>query len=177
MDWKKTIGNIAPTIGAVFGAPGIAVGTAIRSILNMSDTSSDEEVKAVLATPEGQEKVRLAEIAYKGQLLEAGIKEQEIAASDRNSARDMQKAALAPGQTDVFSKRFVYYFSIYWSIISALYIAFITFAHIPPENVRFADTILGFILGTSIASMFQYFLGSTSSSKSKDEIIQHMVKK
>lgn len=71
MDWKKTIGNIAPTIGAVFGAPGIAVGAAIRSILNMSDTSTDEEVKAAIATPEGQEKIRLAEIAYKSQVLQA----------------------------------------------------------------------------------------------------------
>jgi len=72
MDWKKIIGNAAPTIGAVFGAPGIAVGTAIRSILNMPENSSDDEVRQKAESPEGQEKIRLAEIAWKKALLEAG---------------------------------------------------------------------------------------------------------
>lgn len=114
-----------------------------------------------------------AEGAFK--LEELDVKREEIAITDKISARDMQKEALK--QDDKFSKRFVYYFSIFWSVISATYIGFITFGHIPPENVRYADTILGFILGTAIASMFQYFLGSTSSSKAKDETIHNMISK
>ena len=71
MDWKKTIAKYAPTVGAMFGAPGVVAGNAIRSILNLSDESTDEQVMEKLASPEGQEKVRLAEIAYRSQLLEA----------------------------------------------------------------------------------------------------------
>jgi hypothetical protein len=78
---------------------------------------------------------------------------------DRDSARNMQAEALK--QQDPFSKRFIYYFSIFWSWFSALYLASITFIEIPKENVRVVDTVLGFILGTAIAAMFSFFYGSS----------------
>lgn len=86
--------------------------------------------------------------------------------ADRADARDMQKVAL--GQDDVFSKRFVYYFAAAWSLFTMGYIAFITFAAVPPSSQRFADTILGFLLGTIVATIINYFFGSTKSSKDKD---------
>lgn len=84
-------------------------------------------------------------------------------------ARGMQNTALNQG--DTFSKRFVYYFASFWSLCAALYIAFITFGNIPAGNVRFADTILGFILGTVIATILNFFFGSSSGSKAKTEIL------
>jgi uncharacterized membrane protein YwzB len=57
----------------------------------------------------------------------------------------------------------------FWSILSATYIGFITFGEIPESNIRFADTILGFVLGTMVASMFQFLLGSSLGSRKKDE--------
>jgi hypothetical protein len=56
-----------------------------------------------------------------------------------------------------------------WSVLSATYIGFITFGEIPESNIRFADTILGFVLGTMVASMFQFLLGSSLGSRSKDK--------
>jgi len=94
---------------------------------------------------------------------------------DRANARSMQVAALR--QNDLLSKRFVYYFAAFWSITAALYIAFITFGDIPESNVRFADTILGFILGTVIATIIQFFFGSSVGSKEKDSALEAMVKK
>jgi len=47
--------------------------------------------------------------------------------------------------------------------------ATVTFSSIPQENVRFADTILGFMLGTVMASMFSFLLGSSFGSRVKDE--------
>jgi hypothetical protein len=91
----------------------------------------------------------------------------EMAYGDRANARAMQVAALQ--QTDLFSKRFVYYFAIFWSVTAALYIAFITFGEIPEANVRFADTILGFLLGTVVATIIQFFMGSSMGSKEKDK--------
>lgn len=84
-------------------------------------------------------------------------------------ARNMQNNAL--NQNDVFSKRFVYFFASFWSICAALYIAFITFGTIPESNIRFADTILGFILGTVIATILNYFFGSSSGSQKKTELL------
>jgi hypothetical protein len=94
----------------------------------------------------------------------------EMAYGDKANARAMQVEALK--QDDMLSKRFVYYFATFWSIAAALYIAFITFGDIPESNVRFADTILGFILGTIIATIVQFFFGSSMGSKEKEQFIE-----
>lgn len=99
----------------------------------------------------------------------------EMVFEDRANARNMQVEALR--QDDLLSKRFVYYFAAFWSITAAIYIAFITFGDIPESNVRFADTILGFILGTVIATIIQFFFGSSVGSKEKDSALEAMVKK
>jgi hypothetical protein len=99
----------------------------------------------------------------------------EAAYGDRANARAMQIAAMQ--QKDIFSKRFVYYFATFWSITAAMYIGFITFGDIPEANVRFADTILGFILGTIIATIVQFFFGSSMGSKEKEEFIERRSEK
>ncbi|MFT7880937.1 MAG: hypothetical protein ABXS91_11155, partial [Sulfurimonas sp.] len=88
---------------------------------------------------------------------------------DRGNARDMQKSALS--QDDLFSKRFVYYLASFWSLVGAAYIFLITFYDIPEENVRFADTVLGFLLGTIVATVINFFFGSSKGSKDKTSIL------
>lgn len=127
----------------------------------------------VIPDPVAKEKAKaeLLALQQKGELKleEFDVKREEIAAGDRDSARDMQEAAL--GQDDLLAKRFIYYYAVFWSLFSALYIACITFVEIPADNKRFADTILGFLLGTAIASMFQYFFGSSAGSKQKTNLM------
>lgn len=91
----------------------------------------------------------------------------EQANKNTADARAMQVAALAQG--DIIAKRFVLYLAAFWSIVAALYIGAITFMPIPEENVRFADTVLGFLLGTIVATIMNFFMGSSSGSKNKDE--------
>jgi len=88
---------------------------------------------------------------------------------DRDSARDMQKTALI--QTDTFSKRFVYYLATFWSLVGASYILLVTFVDIPSQNVRFADTVLGFLLGTIVATIINFFFGSSKGSADKSALI------
>lgn len=90
-----------------------------------------------------------------------------MAYGDIANARNMQVEALR--QDDPFSKRFIYYFAIFWSVFAAGYIGFITFGTIPADNQRFADTILGFLLGTVVATILQFFFGSSMGSKEKDK--------
>lgn len=84
-------------------------------------------------------------------------------------ARAMQVAALQ--QDDKFAKRFALYLATFWSLVAAVYIGFITFGTIPEPNVRFADTVLGFLLGTVVATMMNYFFGSSKGSKDKDDLM------
>ena len=97
----------------------------------------------------------------------------QMAYGDTADARDMQKVAL--NQSDLFAKRFVYYFASFWSLFAAAYIAFITFGKIPEDNQRFADTILGFLLGTIVATILQFFFGSTANSKDKDTALKEAI--
>jgi len=91
----------------------------------------------------------------------------EIDLKNMQGARDMQLKAMDSDYPLV--RRFVYYFVSFWSVLSATYSGFITFGEIPEDNIRFADTILGFVLGTMVASMFQFLLGSSLGSRSKDK--------
>jgi uncharacterized membrane protein YwzB len=104
-------------------------------------------------------------------LKEAAMKHEEFMAEidlkNVQGARDMQMKAM--DSDDPLVRRYVYYFITFWSILSSVYIGFITFGDIPEANVRFADTILGFVLGTMVASMFQFLLGSSLGSRKKDE--------
>jgi hypothetical protein len=106
-------------------------------------------------------------------LREAAQKHEEFKIEQANKntadARAMQVAALQ--QDDKFSKRFVMYLATFWSLTAVAYIFLITFTNIPELNVRFADTILGFLLGTVVATILNFFLGSSAGSKEKTEAL------
>jgi hypothetical protein len=111
-------------------------------------------------TPETVANWKLAAQQHEKELL-------QMAYGDTANARNMQVEALR--QDDLFAKRFIYVFATFWSIFAASYIGFITFGHIPEDNQRFADTILGFLLGTVVATILQFFFGSSMGSKEKDK--------
>jgi hypothetical protein len=108
-----------------------------------------------------------------GALREAAQKHEEFKIEQANKntadARAMQVAALQ--QDDKFSKRFVMYLATFWSLTAVAYIFLITFTNIPEINIRFADTILGFLLGTVVATILNFFLGSSAGSKEKTEAL------
>lgn len=130
--------------------------------------------------PEEVAKLKVAEMQHEEELIRLAqedrrldLQELQQFLADVQNARGMQNMALS--QSDVFSKRFIYYFAIGWSAVTALYIAAITFINIPERNVRFADTVLGFLLGTALAGIFQFFYGSSRSSQRKDDAINEVI--
>lgn len=112
------------------------------------------------ATPEDNAKLKEAAMKHEEFMAEIDLKNMQ-------GARDMQLKAME--SDDPLVRRFVYYFIGFWSVLAAVYIGFITFGQIPEENIRFAYTILGFVLGTMVASMFQFLLGSSIGSRNKDK--------
>lgn len=152
----KLLGNIAPALASIVAGPlGGAAVSVIASKLGVADTV-EAVTQAIAGDPDAA--LKLAQIDL-----------DKIKADYANTAdaRDMQKIALQ--QSDIFSKRFTMYLTTFWSVCAAIYIGFITFSVIPDTNVRFADTILGFILGTVIATMLNFWFGSSIGSKEKDK--------
>ena len=155
--------GFAPAIAtAVAGPLGGAAVSMIAKKFGVEDSVA-AVAQAIAGDPEAEKKLRELDLEYAKMHLE-NVKD----------ARGMQTAALA--QSDVFSKRFVYYFASFWSLCAVVYIAFITFAAIPAANIRFADTILGFLLGTVVATILNFFYGTSKSSQDKTDKLAEMAK-
>lgn len=111
----------------------------------------------------------------KEKLLEHEREILEMHLADVQDARGMQVEALK--SDDRFVGRFVLYFASFWSIVGASYMFAITFFPIPDSGVRFADTALGFILGTIIAQILNFFFGSSKGSADKTGIMKEQMLK
>lgn len=132
-----------------------AVGKVIEAVGNAADsllTSDDERNKAEIEM----------------RRIDGDIEKAYLA--DVDSARKLQVAALQ--QDDLFAKRFIYGFAIFWSLFAMVFFMFVTLGNVPEKNLRMADTILGFLIGTAIASIFNFFLGTTFRSQKKDDTIK-----
>lgn len=110
-----------------------------------------------------------AEREFQVEMAKLDVEEEKNRLQDTQSARQMQTAALA--QDDRFSKRFVAYLTIGSVILSFAYIFMITFIDIPEKNQRFADTILGVIIGLIIGSIYTFWFGSSAGSGKKTEAL------
>ena len=98
---------------------------------------------------------------------ELDLQELDLYLKDVANARNMQVEALQ--QDDKFSKRFIYFLALFWSIIAGFYLFFVTFAKVANEHM--ADIILGFVLGSIISTIIKFFFGSSMGSKQKTDIL------
>jgi hypothetical protein len=153
------LARTAPALASIVAGPigGLAV-SAIAKKFGVEDTV-DAVTKAVVEDPEAA--LKLAQI---------DLDKLKAEYANTADARDMQKIALQ--QSDIFSKRFTMYLTVFWSVAATAYVGFITFGVIPDNNVRFADTILGFILGTVVSTVLNFWFGSSIGSKEKGEALR-----
>jgi len=107
------------------------------------------------------------EKAEAAELVQQELELYRIDAEDRANARNLQIEALK--QSDNFSKRFVYYMAAFWSIVGAVYLFLVTFTDV--TNEAHANTIIGFLLGTIVATIINFFFGSSKGSKDKNELL------
>ena len=114
-----------------------------------------------------QDKTPEQEAEFQKLIRDYEIEELKMILNDVADARDLQKAALK--QSDVFSKRFLYWLAAGSLFLGFVYIFVITFVTIPEPNQRFADTILGVVIATIITTIYNFFFGSSKGSKDKDE--------
>lgn len=160
---------------------GLGIGFLTDLISKHGETLVTEGVKAVTGidlnkkelTAEDKKLIldaefRLKELDFKSLELSLNTKKEDnrheetnaaSQASEYDSARGMQQEALR--QEDKFSKRFIYYFAAYWSLMATGYLFAITFTQIPETSVRFADTTVGFLLGTVVSTIIGFFYGNS----------------
>ena len=91
----------------------------------------------------------------------------ELDLKNMEGARNMQLAAMQ--SDDPLVRRFAYYFMGSWSLFAMVVIPCLIWVPIPESQMRFADAFQGFLLGTIVAGMFQFLLGSSLGSRNKDK--------
>ena len=155
--------SYAPGLATMVAGPlGGAAVSMLASKFGVEDTVA-EVAKAIAGDPAAAQKLQELELEYA-----------KMDMANTADARDMQIAALQ--QEDVFSKRFIYYFAIAWSLFAMLYFSFATFGNISESGIRVADTILGVLIGTVITGFFNFFYGSSKGSKDKTDAMMRGAK-
>jgi hypothetical protein len=155
--------NIAPGLATVVAGPlgGLAV-KAIADKLGVEESVTAIE-SALQADPLAAQK-----------LAEIDLRQFELEVKDRDGARAMQVAALQ--QESWFAKNFLYLFTTFWSLFAMVYFGFVTFGEIPVSGTRFADTILGVLIGTVLTGFFNFFFGSSKGSQDKTNALMKGLK-
>lgn len=150
--------KLAPALAqAAMGPAGVIAPMAIKAIAEKLGVEPDETAVEQHLLTHPEDAVKLEQIDADKLALQL---------QEMKSARGMQEGAIL--SADPVVRRFVYLFIAFWSLWSAIMLPFMVFGNIPTDNVRFADTILGFMLATMIGSMFGFLLGSSLGSKDKD---------
>lgn len=78
---------------------------------------------------------------------------------DMSAARDKLTEMLA--SNDRVAKHFLYWYAWFWAIASISYFFAVTFINLPEKGQHFADVILGFLLGTAVATIIGFFYGNS----------------
>jgi hypothetical protein len=157
MDILKTfgplIGSVAPTIATALGGPvaGIAV-KAISGALFGHDNATEEEIQTALANPTGDQLAALKKIDadFKIQMKSLDIDLERIAASDRDSARQMAI------QTHDWTPRILAvvvicaWVFIQWHLLNST---------IPPEMRELVARVLG-TLDAALTLVLSYYFGA-----------------
>jgi len=71
----------------------------------------------------------------------------------------------------LFNRRFLAYFALFLTVAGMAYVACVTFMPIPKDNARYADLVLGFIMGTVLTTPIAFFYASSKCSQAKDQAL------
>jgi hypothetical protein len=165
LDWKNVLGAVAPTVATALGGPlaGMAV-KAIGGALGIDEPTQvkiEEAITSGNMTGEQLAALKQADTDFKLKLRELDIKEEELHVMDRKSARDMQVATRSwvPAALSVITVS-GFFFLLGGSAMGKL--------QLTGSDVMML--LLG-VLARETASVYQFWLGSSSSSQNKTDLL------
>ena len=83
----------------------------------------------------------------------------ELTAKDVSEARSLHSELIKKG--DATASHLIYWYSWFWALSSTLYFFCVTFIQLPEGGRDFANIILGFLLGTAVATIIGFFYGNS----------------
>ena len=162
-DWKGLLSKVAPMAATAIGGPfGGMAASALLSSLGMDAEQGNEEAQLKQAlkslTPEQAMKLKEGEQQWKLHMRDLDIKEADLHAKDRDSARKMQI------QTGSWVVPVLALFTVagFFGVVG-----FILTGKVPLDS-----TLTGFVLGavsSKAEQIYNFFFGSSKGSKDKTE--------
>ena len=164
-DWKGVLNTVAPTIATALGGPlaGMAV-KAIGGALGVDQPTQAKVEEAIASGNLSAEQfaaLKQADTDFKLKLRELDIKEEEIHAEDRKSARDMQTATRSKVPAIL-------------SVITVTGFFFLLGGAALGKLTLTGSDVMMLLLGVlarETASVYQFWLGSSSSSQNKTDLL------
>jgi len=163
-NFKNILAEVAPVLATAFGGPlaGVAAKAIAGKMLGREDASLDEVIAAVEgASPADLVKLKDLELEFATQMRDAEIDLERVAAGDRDSARNRQ-ARMKDWTPSVLGTAIVLgFFGL---------LAYIVKYGLPSDG---SDVLLIMVgaLAAMTTQVGNYFFGSSTGSKNKDEII------
>lgn len=162
--FRELLLAVAPTLATAFGGPlaGVATRAVGDKLLGKPDASFEEVTQTILAAGTGElAKLKELELEFQAKLQEAGIELERIASSDRDSARDRQVRMRDWSPTFLGLAIIAGFFGM---------MAYLVQYGLPQEGGEVLLIMMG-ALATMTTQVGNYFFGSSTGSKAKDNII------
>lgn len=173
-DWKKIVATVAPGLATALGGPlaGVAVKTLATQLLGKPDATESEVEQAVLgADPATLIRLKEIDLEFKKTFSDAGIRLEEIAAADRNSARRREIDAHDSWTPRVLAMLVMGGFA--WCVYAVLG------GHVADLKDPLVAGMIGTLIGYTSAkadTIVSYYFGSSASGKAKDQTISDIAK-
>jgi energy-converting hydrogenase Eha subunit A len=163
----KLIGMVAgaaPAVATALGGP--MAGKAVSMIAGMLGVEDNVEsvTKAIQADPN---------LAYK--LRELDLKELEVHAKDRDSARQRETAIATSEHAPYINKVITPFLALGITGLSFILFGILIFVEVKPEAKDILIYILG-VLSALVTQVASYYFGSSAGSKDKDDKLKGLVK-
>lgn len=168
-EWEDLVTAVAPKIATVIGGPVAGLATkALSEAVFGDDKHSEKEIMEAIhgASPELLAKIKKADQDFELRLKEVGIRLEDIAARDRNSARDMQKSLKSWIVPSLASMTVMGFFLVVYFVLMG--------------EVSIDSTLAGFVLGQVSAKaeqVYNFYFGSSAGSKEKTKEMTNAFKK
>ncbi|MCL2791271.1 MAG: hypothetical protein FWD79_11640 [Desulfobulbus sp.] len=171
MELQNVVKSVAPWLGTALGGPlaGMAVGWAAEK-LGLSEKNADALQQALLGTsPENLLKLKQADQDFAAKMQELGFKSavdlEELTVEDRKDARAMQIATRSRMPAIISTVVIVGFFLIFYGMLSKWFDV-----NESPGVMAVLNMMFGALIG-SVSGVQNYWLGSTSNSAVKTELL------
>lgn len=165
---KQGLSTVAPILAnAIIPGSGGLVGSLVSEVLGCENDPLSIEAALVTATPEQKTELVRIQADHKENLIELGIKADQIYLADVQSARDRQvESEKTTGRKDVNL------YAMAWTVIAGFVtlIIVLMYADIPEENVGSVNLLLG-AASAGFGAVINYFYGSSKTSAEKNHLL------